>query len=90
MRSGAPIISHTVDGRFEVIGLAVGDSRCVDHEMRRSFNENPPFYIDVYPYVPWITNVINAHNIPKPYPEHFRLLEGGSRKYSIYINNKIF
>ncbi|CAB3256466.1 unnamed protein product [Arctia plantaginis] len=78
MRPGTPIISHAPDGRFEVIGIAVGGSRCVDHEMRRSFNENPPFYIDVYPYVPWIINVINAHKIPKPYPEHFQLLEGGS------------
>ncbi|XP_049878543.1 uncharacterized protein LOC126375582 [Pectinophora gossypiella] len=72
IRPGAPIISHATTGAFELMGISLGGGVCVDHAMRDQFNPNPPMYIDVYPYVTWITNIITAHVIPLPYPKSMR------------------
>lgn len=81
MRPSTPVISHAEDGRFELIGLSVGGPLCSHRSMRRRFNENPPFYIDIYPYVQWVINVLTAHKLPKPYPQHFQLVQGGYREF---------
>ncbi|XP_059051079.1 uncharacterized protein LOC131845932 [Achroia grisella] len=78
VRPGAPIVSQTVDGAFELIGIAAGGGACSRRSMRRRLNREPPLYIDVYPYSTWIINVITAHQLPQPYPHNFMLLEGGS------------
>ncbi|CAB3237838.1 unnamed protein product [Arctia plantaginis] len=79
VRPGAPIITHTMEGRFELMGLAAGGAPCSHRSMRRRLNDEPPLYIDVFPYASWIINVISAHKIPKAYPETFQLTDGGSR-----------
>ncbi|CAH2050604.1 unnamed protein product, partial [Iphiclides podalirius] len=75
IRSGAVIIRHDSDGMFQLIGLSVGSVPCLRSSMRRRFNKEPPLYIDVYPYVTWITSMINANTMPKPYPANFKLLQ---------------
>lgn len=87
VRPGAPIITHTMEGRFELMGLAAGGAPCSHRSMRRRLNDEPPLYIDVFPYASWIINVISAHKIPKAYPETFQLTDGGSRKF--YCNTCI-
>ncbi|XP_026739301.1 uncharacterized protein LOC113502122 [Trichoplusia ni] len=78
VRAGAPIISHTIDGPYELIGVAAGGAPCHRRSMRRRLNTEPPLYIDVYPYITWITNVITAHHLPKSYPQNFMLVDAGS------------
>ncbi|KAJ8736284.1 hypothetical protein PYW08_006940 [Mythimna loreyi] len=80
VRAGAPIISHAVDGPFELIGVTAGGAPCRRRAMRRRLNNEPPLYIDVYPYNAWIMNVITAHHLPKPYPLNVKLAEGGPGK----------
>nr|XP_049692378.1 uncharacterized protein LOC110375857 [Helicoverpa armigera] len=83
VRPGAPIISHAVDGAYELIGIAVGGSPCTRRSMRRRLNVEPPIYIDVYPYVAWIMNVIMAFQVPNPYPLNVMQLDSGP---SVAIN----
>ncbi|CAG9581578.1 unnamed protein product [Danaus chrysippus] len=78
IRPGAPIVSHAAEGTFQLIGIAAGGAPCSRRSMRRRLNKEPPLYIDVYPYVTWIINFISAHVLPRPYPEHFMLVEGGT------------
>ncbi|KAF9421473.1 hypothetical protein HW555_002688, partial [Spodoptera exigua] len=77
VRPGATIISHSSDGPFELIGLAAGGAPCHRRSMRRRLNNEPPLYIDVFPYNNWIMNVITAHHLPKPYPNNFMLADAG-------------
>ncbi|XP_075983614.1 uncharacterized protein LOC142981495 [Anticarsia gemmatalis] len=77
VRPGAPIITHSADGRFELIGLAAGGAPCTRRSMRRRLNAEPPLYIDVFPYNTWLMNLITAHKVPKPYPQQFQLVQGG-------------
>ncbi|XP_072941110.1 uncharacterized protein [Epargyreus clarus] len=84
VRPGAPIVSHAAEGTFQLIGIAAGGAACSRRSMRRKLNVEPPLYIDVYPYVTWIINVITAHVMPRPYPDNFMLVEGGP---SIGIHN---
>ncbi|XP_028178178.1 melanization protease 1-like, partial [Ostrinia furnacalis] len=83
VRPGAPIVSHSPEGMFEVLGIAAGGAACSRRSSRRRLNSEPPLYIDVYPYITWIINVITAHVLPRPYSHNFKLVEGGS---SIAIN----
>ncbi|XP_034832639.1 uncharacterized protein [Maniola hyperantus] len=78
MRPGAPLISHAMEGTFQLIGIAVGGAPCIRRAMRKRLNKEPPVYIDVYPYVPWIINFITGNVLPRPYPDNFMLVEGGS------------
>ncbi|RVE48143.1 hypothetical protein evm_007203 [Chilo suppressalis] len=77
VRPGSPIISHSSEGTFEVIGLTAGGAACSRRSMRHRLNTEPPLYIDVYPYVTWIINVITAHMLPRPYSHNFKLVDGG-------------
>uniref|UniRef100_A0A2A4K1I3 Peptidase S1 domain-containing protein n=1 Tax=Heliothis virescens TaxID=7102 RepID=A0A2A4K1I3_HELVI len=77
VRPGAPIISHSVDGPYELIGIAAGGAPCNRRSMRKRLNNEPPLYIDVYPYITWIMNVITAYHLPKPYPQNFMQVEAG-------------
>ncbi|CAH1639775.1 unnamed protein product [Spodoptera littoralis] len=77
VRPGATIISHSSDGPFELIGVAAGGAPCHRRSMRRRLNNEPPLYIDVFPYTNWIMNVITAHHLPKPYPQNFKLVDAG-------------
>ncbi|KAL4716885.1 hypothetical protein ACJJTC_012696 [Scirpophaga incertulas] len=93
MRSGAPIISHTSEGMFEVVGLTAGGASCARRSMRRRLNIEPPLYIDVYPYTTWIVNVITANMLPQPYSHNFKLVEGGSSmavKRGTYFRSRKF
>ncbi|XP_047545165.1 uncharacterized protein LOC125077296 [Vanessa atalanta] len=78
IRPGAPIVSHALEGTFQLIGIAAGSAPCARRSMRKRLNREPPLYIDVYPYVSWIINYISAHVLPRPYPENFMLMEGGT------------
>ncbi|CAH2102333.1 unnamed protein product [Euphydryas editha] len=78
IRPGAPIVSHALEGTFQLIGIAAGGAPCARRSMRRKLNREPPLYIDVYPYASWIINYITAHVLPRPYPENFMLAEEGS------------
>ncbi|XP_063395740.1 uncharacterized protein LOC134680558 [Cydia fagiglandana] len=78
VRPGAPIASHSPDGEFELIGLSAGYAPCTRSGMRRRLNDDPPIYIDVFPYVTWIVNIVAAHVIPKAYPSNFKLVDGRS------------
>jgi hypothetical protein len=80
VRPGAPIISQSSEGMFEVMGLAAGGASCARRSMRHRLNTEPPLYIDVYPYVTWIVNVVTANLLPRPYSHNFKLVEGGSSK----------
>ncbi|CAG9796487.1 unnamed protein product [Diatraea saccharalis] len=75
VRPGSPIISHSADGTFEVIGLTAGGAACSRRAMRRRLNTEPPLYIDVYPYATWIINVITAFILPRPYSHNFKLVD---------------
>ncbi|XP_063899108.1 uncharacterized protein LOC110375867 [Helicoverpa armigera] len=77
VRPGAPIVSHSIDGPYELIGIAAGGAPCSRRAMRRRLNNEPPLYIDVYPYTTWIMNLITAYHLPKPYPQNVMLLEAG-------------
>lgn len=63
------------------MGIAVGGAPCSRRSMRRRLNREPPLYVDVYPYVTWIMNYITAHVLPRPYPENYMLMEGGSSTF---------
>lgn len=63
---------------FKIMGVAAGGAACSRRSSRRRLNNEPPLYIDVYPYITWIINVITAHVLPRPYSHNFRLVEGGS------------
>ncbi|XP_073957095.1 uncharacterized protein [Choristoneura fumiferana] len=78
VRPGAPIVSHNLDGQFELIGVAAGSAPCSRSSMRRRLNSEPPVYIDIYPYLTWLVNVITAHTIPLAYPQNFKLVDGQS------------
>ncbi|XP_068626500.1 uncharacterized protein [Battus philenor] len=78
IRPGAPIVSHDTDGPFQLIGLSAGSELCTRHIMRSRLNEAPPLFIDVYPYVTWIMNVISASVVPRSFPGNFMLVEGGT------------
>ncbi|CAK1602233.1 unnamed protein product [Parnassius mnemosyne] len=78
IRPGAPIVSHDSDGMFQLIGVSAGSEPCSHHSRRNRMNDEPPLYIDVYPYVTWIINVVTASVMPHPYPANFMLVEGGS------------
>ncbi|XP_014366964.2 uncharacterized protein LOC106717595 [Papilio machaon] len=78
IRPGAPIISQDVDGSFQLIGLSAGSQPCRIHTMRSRLNDDPPLFIDVFPYVTWIMNVISASIVPRPFPGKLMLTEGGS------------
>lgn len=84
IRPGAPIVSHAVEGTFQLIGIAAGGAPCARRSMRRKLNREPPLYIDVYPYASWIINYITAHVLPRPYPENFMLAEEGSSMSTIF------
>ncbi|KAI5630821.1 hypothetical protein NE865_16467 [Phthorimaea operculella] len=77
VRSGAPILAHAADGPFELIGINAGGAPCRSRANRRRLNPQPPIYIDIYPYTQWISNVVTAHIMPRPYPEHFQLTDFG-------------
>ncbi|XP_050666759.1 uncharacterized protein LOC126966641 [Leptidea sinapis] len=79
IRPGAPIISHALEGTFQLMGIAVGGAACTRRSMRNRINKELPLFIDVYPYVNWIINFISAHILPRPYPETFMMVDGGSR-----------
>ncbi|KPI94987.1 hypothetical protein RR46_11991 [Papilio xuthus] len=78
IRPGAPIISQDVDGIFQLIGLSAGSQPCRIHTMRSRLNDDPPLFIDVFPYVTWIMNVISASVVPRAFPGKLMLTEGGS------------
>ncbi|XP_053614879.1 uncharacterized protein LOC128677794 [Plodia interpunctella] len=78
VRPGAPVLSHCMDGTFELIGVAAGGGACSRRTMRRRLIKEPPLFIDVYPYVSWIINVVTAHELPKPYPHNFKLASTGT------------
>ncbi|VVC94886.1 unnamed protein product [Leptidea sinapis] len=69
IRPGAPIISHALEGTFQLMGIAVGGAACTRRSMRNRINKELPLFIDVYPYVNWIINFISAQILPRPYPE---------------------
>ncbi|KAG6462336.1 hypothetical protein O3G_MSEX013194 [Manduca sexta] len=77
VRPGAPIITHNADGAFELIGVAAGGAPCSRRSMRRRLIRESPLYIDIYPYMTWIINVITANKLPLPYSNNFMLVEGG-------------
>ncbi|XP_041975774.1 uncharacterized protein LOC121730702 [Aricia agestis] len=79
VRPGSPIISHTFEGTFEVLGLAAGGGPCTRRSMRNRLNREPPLYVDVYPYTSWIINYITAQILPRPYPDNFVLADHGTR-----------
>lgn len=88
IRNGAPIVSHTSEGSFELIGIAAGGATCSRRSMRRRFISEPPLYIDVYPYVNWMINVITANTLPQPYSHNFMLVDGGPGTYK--LNSHLF
>ncbi|CAH0695266.1 unnamed protein product [Spodoptera exigua] len=90
VRPGATIISHSSDGPFELIGLAAGGAPCHRRSMRRRLNNEPPLYIDVFPYNNWIMNVITAHHLPKPYPNNFMLADAGPEKLYLFRTTQGF
>lgn len=95
IRPGAPIVTHATEGTVQLMGVAAGSAPCSRRSMRNRLNKEPPLYIDVYPYVSWIINFVTANILPRPYPEHFKLVDGGSSKYTnlkllqrqIFLNN---
>lgn len=89
VRPGAPIITQAADGRLELLGLAVGGEDCTENYMRNQLNTDPPIYVDVFPYVNWIMNVISAFHIPKAYPHTFQLVDGGASEYHFILKGQL-
>lgn len=85
VRRGAPIIRHSEEGIFELIGIAAGGAPCSNRSMRRRLNDDPPTYIDIFPYRNWIINVVTAHLLPYAYPQNFQLMNDGLGKYYYFI-----
>lgn len=85
IRPGAPIISQDVDGPFQLIGLSAGSQPCRLHTMRNRLNDDPPLFIDVFPYITWIMNVISASVVPHAFPGKLMLTEGGSSMYPHFL-----
>ncbi|CAF4794957.1 unnamed protein product [Pieris macdunnoughi] len=77
IRPGAPIVTHATEGTVQLMGVAAGSAPCIRRSMRNRLNKEPPLYIDVYPYVSWIINFVTASILPRPYPENFKLVDGG-------------
>ncbi|CAH4031275.1 unnamed protein product [Pieris brassicae] len=77
IRPGAPIVTHATEGTVQLMGVAAGSAPCIRRSMRNRLNKEPPLYIDVYPYVSWIINFVTANILPRPYPENFKLVDGG-------------
>lgn len=89
VRNGAPIIKQAEQGSFELIGLTAGGAPCSNRSMRRRLNDEPPIYVDIYPYRNWIINVITAHILPYPFPQNFILTRDGLGKILISKLNNI-
>lgn len=78
VRPGAPIATKSSLGAYELVGIVAGGAPCTKRAMRRRLNDDPPLYIDVYPYMAWIINVITAYIIPGAYPQNFMLASSGN------------